>query len=364
MAYLVNDVILVSNQRELIGINTAGVDNSLFVGNDVQIDGSVGIITAQSYVGSGADLTDIDAKVIVSDGFPTGITTAQGTLYYDSTALKQFTYYIDPQGTGQWVESSPVQPGATNLEVTNEAGITTAVVNLLTETLTLAGTSNEISVNVNAGSDTLTFGLSNDVSIGGSMTANAYYGDGSNLTGIGLAPDADIVTTGNIQAGIITATEFYGDGSNLTGIQGTAVAYTTQANDSEDDDLPMPFLSAVGAGASMYTDSTASEQFTYNPAQGTLKCKTFDSLSDGRLKTNIVSIEDALGKLQELRGVEYDWKNGSGASVGIIAQEVEAVYPQLVSNTEERMTVNYNGLVGLLIQAVNELAAEVEKLKS
>ena len=330
MAYLVNDVILVSNQRELIGINTAGIDNSLFVGNDVQIDGSVGIITAQSYVGSGADLTDIDAKVIVSDGFPTGITTAQGTLYYDSTALKQFTYYIDPQGTGQWVESSPVQPGATNLEVTNEAGITTAVVNLLTETLTLSGTSNEITVDVNATSDTLTFGLSNDVSIGGSMTA----------------------------------IKFYGDGSELDGVSGIATAIDTADYGSAAGDLPMPFLSAAGAGALIYTDMEGTEDFTYDPVAGILKCKTFDSLSDARLKTNIVTIDSALGKVRELRGVEYDWKNGSGSSVGIIAQEVQAVYPQLVSETEKKMTVNYNGLVGLLIQAVNELAAEVEKLKS
>ena len=41
-----------------------------------------------------------------------------------------------------------------------------------------------------------------------------------------------------------------------------------------------------------------------------------------------------------------------------------AVYPQLTTESEERLSVNYNGLVGLLIQAVKELSAEVEELKS
>ena len=98
-----------------------------------------------------------------------------------------------------------------------------------------------------------------------------------------------------------------------------------------------------------------------NPFTGTLKSKEFDALSDERLKTNIVGITDALSKLDQLRGVEYDWKNGSGSSVGVIAQEVQSVYPQLVSETESRMTVNYNGLVGLLIQAVKDLSSRLDE---
>ena len=71
-----------------------------------------------------------------------------------------------------------------------------------------------------------------------------------------------------------------------------------------------------------------------------------------------------MDKLNNLRGVEYNWKSNGDASVGVIAQEVAAVYPQLTTESEERLSVNYNGLVGLLIQAVKELSAEVEELKS
>ena len=160
------------------------------------------------------------------------------------------------------------------------------------------------------------------------------------------------------------AGSYYGDGSNLSGLVVGAAVSVTSFDNQDNIDYPLPFLSGVGVGATIYTDSTTNEELTYNPSTGTLKSKEFDALSDQRLKTNIVGITDALSKLEQLRGVEYDWINGSGASVGVIAQEVQSVYPQLVSDTEDRMTVNYNGLVGLLVQAVNELSSRLDDYKS
>ena len=50
-------------------------------------------------------------------------------------------------------------------------------------------------------------------------------------------------------------------------------------------------------------------------------------------------------------------------SVGVVAQEIEQVLPELVTETDGTKTVNYNGLVGVLIEAVKELQTEVEELK-
>jgi hypothetical protein len=95
--------------------------------------------------------------------------------------------------------------------------------------------------------------------------------------------------------------------------------------------------------------------------------------SDGREKTEIKPIDNALEKILELRGISYRWKEGdeheshgfdNKIHFGVIAQEVEAVYPQLVDNpgiTEKRKHVEYNGLVGVLIEAVKELKAQNEK---
>jgi hypothetical protein len=100
--------------------------------------------------------------------------------------------------------------------------------------------------------------------------------------------------------------------------------------------------------------------------------------SDVRLKENIQPIENALGKLKQLRGVMFDWideiveqRGGEDDyfvrkhDTGVIAQEVEAVLPEVVAErTDGYKAVRYEKLAGLIIQAINELADEVEHIKS
>ena len=127
---------------------------------------------------------------------------------------------------------------------------------------------------------------------------------------------------------------------------------------ASDPDMPLSYIKDIGA--SVYTDFS---QLQYNPSTGLLVAQDFNSLSDIRFKENVETIDGAVAKLQQLRGVEFDWKHTPGSSVGVIAQEVQEVYPQLVTEGEEKITVNYNGLVGLLIQAVKEQADEIAALK-
>ena len=84
--------------------------------------------------------------------------------------------------------------------------------------------------------------------------------------------------------------------------------------------------------------------------------------SDERLKSNISTISGALDKVNALRGVSYT-KDGEN-SIGVIAQEVQKVIPEVVQENEEYLSVAYGNLVGVLIEAVKELSAEVEALKA
>jgi hypothetical protein len=92
--------------------------------------------------------------------------------------------------------------------------------------------------------------------------------------------------------------------------------------------------------------------------------------SDEKLKDNIRVVEDSIGKLKQLRGVEFEWKKDGKSSAGVIAQDVEKVLPQAVKtvedlNTQEPYkTVNYDALHALLIEAVKELSARVESLEA
>ena len=86
--------------------------------------------------------------------------------------------------------------------------------------------------------------------------------------------------------------------------------------------------------------------------------------SDERLKKDIKTIEGALDKTKALRGVEFTRIADDTKSIGVVAQELEEVLPELVLTDEEGMkSVNYAQITGLLIEAVKELSAKVEELE-
>ena len=94
---------------------------------------------------------------------------------------------------------------------------------------------------------------------------------------------------------------------------------------------------------------------------GVATATDFNSASDENLKTNIRTIEDPLAKVVQIRGVNFDWKETQRPSLGVIAQEVEKVLPELVTDNGTK-TVNYNGLIGLLIETVKEQQKQINTL--
>lgn len=95
---------------------------------------------------------------------------------------------------------------------------------------------------------------------------------------------------------------------------------------------------------------------TYNPSLGRLTATIVNSTSDENLKKDIHTVENALDKVKQLRGVDFNWKENEEKSIGVIAQEVQKVFPELVSEDENGLSVNYNGLIGVLIEAIKELS--------
>lgn len=98
-----------------------------------------------------------------------------------------------------------------------------------------------------------------------------------------------------------------------------------------------------------------------------VSAENFNSTSDIRLKENVQTIENALSIVSSLRGVRYQLKNDiNKQSIGVIAQEVESFVPEVVSTSSETgyKSVSYGNLVGLLIESIKELKAEVDQLKN
>ena len=107
----------------------------------------------------------------------------------------------------------------------------------------------------------------------------------------------------------------------------------------------------------------------YLTSSGTL------SASDERLKENVTTLTGSLDKINQLRGVSFNWKNearGTGNNIGFIAQEVESVYPELVGDgglpdvdgESPHKHVNYEKLVPALVEAIKELSTKLESAEA
>lgn len=89
---------------------------------------------------------------------------------------------------------------------------------------------------------------------------------------------------------------------------------------------------------------------------GIMTSKDQVSTSDVRLKSNIIPIRDALHKVLSLRGVNYNWKDTGAYDMGLIAQEVQKVIPEVVHSDENgTLSINYAKLTALLIEAIKEI---------
>jgi len=193
--------------------------------------------------------------------------------------------------------------------------------------------------------------LASDVVTGAGIT----YGK-LNLTG--FITNSDIATNAGISTGKLSAYTISGIplGSNLStltfGTYLTGTSYNgstgvTIATNATNANTPSTIVARDGSG---------------NFTAGTITCTDLNSTSDIDLKKDIKTLQNSLSVISQLRGVNFAWKSNDKQSIGVIAQELEEVLPQLVS-TSDNKSVNYNGLIGVLIEAVKELSAEVEELK-
>lgn len=139
----------------------------------------------------------------------------------------------------------------------------------------------------------------------------------------------------------------------------------------------------LGGGAAFTTNQTSNETVTLSVNTGNGLTISSDAVqmsgsytgtftatgdicaySDASLKTNVQTIEGAMGKVDAIRGVTFDRLEDGSTSTGVIAQELEAVLPEAVQTDEHGVKmVAYGNVTGLLIEALKELKAEVESLK-
>lgn len=88
--------------------------------------------------------------------------------------------------------------------------------------------------------------------------------------------------------------------------------------------------------------------------------------SDSTMKKNITRISNTVSGIKNLKGYSYNWNNnkfGTELQYGLLAQEVEAVYPNLVMENEGVKSINYTGMITVLLEAIKEQQTKIETLE-
>ena len=113
---------------------------------------------------------------------------------------------------------------------------------------------------------------------------------------------------------------------------------------------PSLFVSTAGTGINT-TNITTGIALEVN---GKARASEFVTASDKNLKTNIKKLDGSLGKLMQLQGVSFDWRSNDQKQLGLIAQDVEKVFPEAVFGLEGEKGISYSALIAPLIEAVKE----------
>jgi hypothetical protein len=174
---------------------------------------------------------------------------------------------------------------------------------------------------------------------------------------LGVGGDAYWVDAAPFNVGIITSLS----GANVSFSPGSASSPSMYFVGDSQTGFFSPSagqFTIVSTGSSVLNVNASGIRVT-----GIATAQDFDALSDENYKKNVITVNDALNKVEQLRGVKFDWKESGLPSYGVIAQELEEVLPELVHGDNPK-TVNYNGIIGVLIEAIKEQQKQIEELKN
>lgn len=207
---------------------------------------------------------------------------------------------------------------------------------------------------------------------------------GTGLVGIGTSAPDHLLSLVNTPAtsqlelrggGTAGGGVFFSNYGNQSGVMSTGVrvnagSWTADTTSSGGSGSASIYLQA-GSTHYWYSNGSTTDGNNISPAQvftivaggNATLAGTLTESSDARLKTNINTIDSALDKVTQMRGVTYDRTDFDMSGTGIVAQELERIAPELVENNDEYKSVAYTKLTAYLIEAIKELNNEIKELK-
>jgi len=382
----INASIDVDGHTELDDLRVSGVSTlsgNTFVGSAVSIYASSGIVSATEFYGDGSNLSGIVADSGGSLGFSTGANPGYGITFLNFTGGGVGSLTTPNSG----IATISIISGGINYNdlsvTTNSAGTAALQYNTgtgnflytppdLSSYLTTTGNGSgltNIVTSVIAGDNISVSGGTGNVTITGLANTSNVRADTLVVTGVSTL--GDVNARHGSYTGVVTATTFLGNltgnvSGNISGATGTfsgdvsiggTLTYEDVTNvDSVGLITARSGIIVNGAGIGLSVTEGGAR------VTGVVTASNFNATSDIKLKENITTVDNALGVVNQLRGVRFDWRESGGGDYGVIAQELEEVLPELVSQGDPK-SVNYNGIIGVLIEAIKDLTEKVERLE-
>ena len=346
------------------------VTGSLKVSGSISLIGTLSASTITGIGNVSLYSTSVDSRLVAAESFSSSLDTTFAT--DASVTIISASAWGAFQSASAYSASASTDISASNAaRVALSASVASRVTTLegkdisitLTGDVTGTGTITDlanVSFATTIAADSVALGTDTTGNYVATMTEGAGITVGT-ATGEGSTP---VITNTGVTSNVA------GTGISVSGATG-AVTITNSGVTS----------AVAGTGVSV-SAGTGAVTFSIGQAVATNSAVSFASVSatgdivafsgsDRRLKNNIVNISDALNKVKQLNGVTWEWNEDANEvtktapSTGLIAQEVQAVLPEVVKEREDGyLGIDYSKMVGLLVEAIKEQQTQIAELKA
>jgi hypothetical protein len=396
-----NDIISVIGSVVTIGDSETNTGNIVIDGN-VSASGTLFIDTIQETSGNGNNLITINSDLGVEGDIIMDQSSGATTLTYSLANTPTWTI-----GTSADHTTLDIKKGTTYLRITDGGSLTGANLTIDADLFPTSGDPIALDTTGNAATATA-WASGRTISLTGDVTATSTAFDGSSDLSFAVTVEDDshnhtIANVDNLQAGLDAKAALAG--ANFTG--GINLLYTQEMTFGVDTSSSptdrghgyikyggniagSPRIFTIGLedgtnpnnqpvamyielqGKSLAITNNDVAKTSFSSANGNIvtvgDITAFGTVSDRNRKENIVKIENALDKVSQISGYTFNYLGDDTPMTGVIAQELEEVLPEVVYETEmpdgtQSKAVRHGNIVGLLIESIKELKAEIEELK-
>jgi urease beta subunit len=369
----INSTSISMNSTGMIAINSSA--NVINIGNNA-VDLNINIGTAGNrvvQVGSSTATVNLDA--------------GSGGISLDAVGASNFSTSVGlltvSGGSGVTVNSTGGTLTLNAAGRTLDASATTFNVNATTGGINLESSAGVINVGNNA--------VAQDINIGRQGARTVQVGSASatavNLDAVTFSLDASSASNVSTSSGLLTVSGGSGVTVTSTGgqltlngtgqtVQMNAATFNLSSTTSNLDSTGVVSINSSGGVINIGNNSVAQDinigtagarTITLGSTSATaVNAYNFNVASDLMLKTNVTPLASTLDKVLQLDGYRYNWKDSENhaTQIGLIAQEVEQQFPELVTQNNDFKSVNYLGMIAVLIHAMKEQQQEIENIRN